>query len=96
MEHLIKVIVNNLTKINNGSLLELDLASSVELQSCGVDKSKISDVELSIDGADHELGLPELLVVWNMEVTGLSLSNLVNSSVSLDWDLEILQLLSVN
>ena len=51
---------------------------------------------MSANGADHELSLPELLVVGNMIMSSLTLSNLVDGSVSLDIDLNVSELLGIN
>jgi hypothetical protein len=51
---------------------------------------------LSIFLNDHELTLPQFLVVWNLEVASFTLSYLKDRLVSLEVDVYISQLLSVN
>ena len=61
-----------------------------------MDESKISDVVLTSKRDDHELSLPELLVVWNLIMIGFTFTNFENSSVTLENDFNVLQLLGVN
>ena len=61
-----------------------------------MDESKISNVVLSSKRDDHELSLPKLFVVWNLIMVGFTFTNLENSSVSLEDDFDVLQLLGVN
>ena len=61
-----------------------------------MDESKISDVVLTSKRDDHELSLPKLLVVWNLIMVGFTFTNLENSSVTLENDFNVLQLLGIN
>ena len=96
VKHLVELVVDNLSEVDDGTLLELHLALGVELQSGGVNEAVVTDVVSTVDLANHELGLPKLLVIWNVKVTGLSLTDLVHGAITLNRDLEVLELLSVD
>ena len=96
MRHLIEVIVNDFTQINEGILLDLDVGVHVDLYTRGVDDAKITDVVLAVLADDHELRLPELLVVGDLVVVGLALTDLEDTLGTVDGDLKIFQLLSVD
>ena len=59
-------------------------------------EAHISQVELAIDAANHELRLPQLLVVRDVVVTGFTLSDLEDCSVSFDVDFDVFQFFSVD
>lgn len=61
-----------------------------------MNESKISNIVLSSKGDNHELGLPKLLVVWNLIMIGFTFTNLENGSITLENDFNVLQLLGVN
>ena len=61
-----------------------------------MDETHVSDIELAIDAADHELGLPKLLVVWNVVVSSLTLSDLEHGSIAINLDLNVLELLGID
>lgn len=94
--NLVKVVVDNLSEIDEGSLLDLDFTLLVSLDSGSVNNSQISQEVLSVLLDDHELTLPELLVVWNLEVASFSLSDLEDGFVSLEVDVNISQFFSVD
>lgn len=96
VDSLVKVVVNDLSEIDDTSFLNLNFRSFVKLHSGSMDETEISDVVLSTNIDDHELSFPKLLVVWNLVVVGLTFANFENTSVTLESDLDILELLSVD
>lgn len=96
VDSLVKVVVDNLTKIDDAAFLDLNFRSFVKLHSRGMDESKISDVILTVNVDDHELSLPKLFVVGDLVVVGLTLSNFENGSVSLEVDFNVLELLGIH
>jgi len=96
VNNFVEVIVNNFSKIDDGSFLNLNFAFGVELDSGVVNEAHISEIELSINRTNHKLCFPKLLVIWNMEVRGLTFANFVNGSVSFNFDFNILQLFGVD
>jgi hypothetical protein len=93
---LVKVIVHNLSKVDDTALLNLHFTPLIQLNSGSVNKAQVSDKVLSVDCHDHKLGFPKLFVVWNLVVIGLTFSDLEASSVSFKSNLYILELLCVN
>jgi hypothetical protein len=61
-----------------------------------MNKTNISDIVISIYLADHELGLPEFFVIWNMIMGSLSFTHFKEATVSIEPNFNILQFLSVN
>ena len=61
-----------------------------------MDDAKIADVIFAVLADDHELGLPELLVVGDLVVVGLTFTDLEDSLSSIDGDLEVLELFGVD
>ena len=96
MNGFVKVIVHNLAQVDDGALLDLHLGTLVELDSRGVDKAQVPDKVLTTLIDDHELRLPQLLVVGDLIVVSLTLAHLVNCLVAFEQDLYVLELLSVN
>jgi len=93
---LIKLVVNNLTEINEHVLLELDFGIFVDLNTTGVYDTHIADKVSSIFADNHELTFPELFVVRDLVVVGFTFSDLEDTLVTLKGELEVLELLSVN
>lgn len=96
MRHLVEMVVDDLAKINQGVLLDLNLRLHVDLDARSVHNAKISDVVLAALADDHELRLPQLLVVGDLVVVVLTLSDLEYSTCAVDRDLEIFQLVGVH
>lgn len=96
VDELVKVVVHNFAQVDHGSFLNLYLACSVKLQTGGVDEAHISDVVFAINAHDHELRLPKFLVVWNMVVTGFTLSQFEKSSISMELHVQAFQLLGIS
>ena len=61
-----------------------------------MNETQISDVVLTTLVNDHELCFPQLFIIWNLIVIGFTLSNFENSSITLESDLYVLQLGSIN
>ena len=61
-----------------------------------MDESQIPDVVLSVMVDNHELALPQFFVVWDLVVVGLTFTNLVDGSVSVEFDLHVLKLFGVD
>ena len=58
VSNLIKMIMDNLSQINNTSFLDLNLTSFIKFDSWSMNKSKISYIVLSSFIDNHELSLP--------------------------------------
>jgi hypothetical protein len=82
--------MDDLAKVNDAALLKLDLATLVELDTGGVDEAEVTDVVLTTDVDDHELGFPELFVVRDLVMVLLALTDLVNGAITLELDLDVL------
>jgi len=95
MNYFIKMVMNDLTKINNGSFLDLNFTFVIQLDSSVVNETQVSEIKLSVDRNNHELCFPELLVIRNVVMTGFTLSNLIDSSISFNKDLNVLEFLSI-
>jgi len=61
-----------------------------------VNNTQITNVVLAILADNHELGFPKFLVVRNLIMVSFTFTNLEDTMVTLERDLEILKLLSVN
>lgn len=55
---LVNVIVYDLSQVDDGSFLELNLTFLIQLHASRMEESHVSDIVLSIDGANHKLCLP--------------------------------------
>lgn len=96
MCQLVDMIVDDLTEINQGALMQLEGCLSSDLQSGGVHNTQVTDVEAAISAQDHKLRLPKLLVVCDHEVVAVTLTDLVLSGVAVELDFQVLELLCVN
>lgn len=96
MSDLIKLVVDYFTKINEHVLLELDFSVLVDLDTTSVNDTHVTDEVPSIFADDHELTLPELLVIGDLVVVAFTLSYLEDSRVSFERELEVLELFSVD
>jgi len=93
---LVELIMNDLTKINEHVLLELNLGAFVDFNATSVNNTHITDKVTPVLADNHELTLPKFLVVRNLVVVGLSLTDLEASSVSFKGEAEVLKLLGVD
>ena len=75
--------------------MDLNLTLSVQLQPGGVHKAHISNVVFATNTQNHELSLPQLLVIWDVVVTCLTFSKLEQSSVTVESYVQSLELLCV-
>lgn len=73
--HLVEVVMNDFTKINQSVLLDLNLSVHVNLNTRGVDNTEITDEVFAVFADNHELRLPQLLVVGDLVVVGLTFTN---------------------
>ena len=96
MGQLVKMVVDDLADVNDRSLLKLRLSLDVKLDSCGVHVSQVPDVVLSINYNNKKLRVHQLLVVWNLVVILLTLTDFEHGSVSLEGEFDVLKLLSVS
>ncbi len=96
MGNLIEVVVDNFTKINKSILLNLNLSVHIDLYTGGVHNTEITNEVFAILANDHQLGLPELLIIGDLVVVSLAFSNLEDTLGAIDRDLEILELFGVN
>lgn len=77
MRQLVDMVVHDLAKVNQGSLVELEGGVGSNLQAGGVNHSEVTDVEAAVFADDHELGLPELLIISNDVVVAVTFTQLV-------------------
>lgn len=96
MSHLVDVIVHHLANVHEAALVHLDLTPIVELEPRSMEDSQIPQVVLPVDGAHHELRLPELLVVWNVVVARLSIADLADCSITFEDHFRSFELLRVH
>jgi len=82
--HFVKVVMNNFAKINQSVLLDLNLSVHVNLDTRGVDNTEITDEVFAVLADNHELRLPQLLVVRDLVVVGLTFSNFEDTLSSID------------
>lgn len=61
-----------------------------------MDHTQIADEVLSVPAHDHELRLPQFLVVGDLVVVGLTLTNLEDASVAVKANGQVLDLLGVH
>jgi len=61
-----------------------------------VNDAKITDVVLAVLANNHELGLPQLLVVWDLVVVSLTLTNFVDALGAINADLKVFEFLGIN
>ena len=93
---LIEVVVDHFTEINQGILLDLDLGVHIDLYSGGMDNTQVTDEVFAILADDHELGLPQLLIVRDLVVIAFAFTDLEDTLGTIDRDLQVLELLSVD
>jgi len=77
MSQLVDMVVHDLAKVNQGPLVELEGGVRGHLKAGGMDHTEIADVEAAVFVQDHELGLPELLVVGDDVVVAVTFTHLV-------------------
>ncbi len=93
---LVEVVVDYFAKIDEHVLLDLNLRALVNLDSRGVDDSEVANVILSVLANDHQLGLPQFLVVRDLVVVGVTLSNFEYAQTAVEGDCEVLNLFRVD
>lgn len=96
VSYLIEVVVNDFAEIYKHVLLDLNFRRLIDLDSRGVNDSKITNEVPSILANNHELRFPKLFVVRNLIVVSVSLSDFKNSEIAIEWYLKVLDLFSVN
>jgi len=96
VSHLIKLIVNNFTEIDEHVLLELDLRVFVDLNATGVNDTHITDEVSSIFADNHELTFPQFFVVGDLVVVGFTFSDLEDTLVTFERELEVLELFGIH
>ena len=96
MRNLVEVVVNDFTQIDEGILLDLNVGLHVDLDTGGVHDAKIADVVLAVLADDHELRLPELLVIGNLIVVGFTFTDLEDTLSTINRDFEIFELFGVD
>ena len=94
--HLVEVVVDNLAQVDEHVLLDAHLRVLVDLDSGGVHDAQVTDEVLAVLADDHELGLPELLVVGDLVVVGVTLANLEHAGVTVERDVQALDLFGVD
>jgi len=96
MSELVNMIVHDFAEIDKRPLVKLKGCLAGNLQAGGVYDTKITNVEAAIFADDHELRLPEFLVVCDNIVVAVTLSYLVLSGVAIEADFEILKFFSID
>lgn len=90
------MVVNNLTQIDKSILLDLDGRVHVNLYAGGVHDTQVAHEVLAVLADNHELRLPQLLVVGDLVVVGLTFTDLEDTLSTIDGNLELFELLSVH
>jgi len=96
VSHLVEVVVHDLAEVDEGVLLDLQLSVHVHLYPGGVDHAEITDEVLAILAHDHKLRLPQFLVVRDLVVIGLALTDFEDTLGAVNGDFEVLELLGVD
>jgi hypothetical protein len=96
VSNLVEVVVHNFTKIDQRVLLNLNFSLLVDLNSRGVHDTQVTDEVLAVLADDHELAFPQLLVVRDLVVVGLTFADLENALGAINGNSEVLEFLSVN
>ena len=96
MSNFIEVIMNNFSKINKHILLDLNISVFVNLYSWSVYDTHVSDKIFAIFTDNHKLRFPKFFIIWNLVMISITFSNFVNSWASIESNLKVFYLLSVN
>lgn len=84
MCYFVKLIVHNFTKIDKHVLLQLNFSCFIYLHSRSVNNTHVSDEVLTIFADNHKLTFPKLLVIRNLIVVCLTLSNFEHSLITFE------------
>ena len=84
MSYFVKVIMHNFTQVYKSSLLDLNLDVHIDLYSWSVDYTQISNVILVTFLDYHELALPKFLVISDLVVVTITLTNFKESFISIN------------
>ncbi len=96
VSELVHVIVNDLAQVNKGTLMKLESSGGSHFQPGSVHDTQVSDVELTVLRDDHELRLPEFLVVGNDVVIAVTLTDLELGLVSAELNLKVSEFVGVD
>ena len=96
MGHLIEVVVDDLTQINESVSLNLNRSIDINLYTRSVHNTQVSNVVFASLADNHELGFPQFLVVRDLIVVGFTFTDLEDTLSSIDRDLEVLEFLSID
>ena len=80
MSDFIKVVVDNFTQVNEHILLDADFGVLVNLDAGGVHDTQITHVILAVLANDHQLRLPEFLVVRDLVVVRITFTDLEDTT----------------
>lgn len=94
--HLVEVVVHDFAQIDQRVLLNLNFSLLVYLNARSMHDTKITYVVTAILANDHQLAFPQFLVVRNLVVVCLTLTDLEHSLSAVNGDAESLKLLSVD
>ena len=78
------MIVDNISEVNDALVVDLNLHFHVHLDTGSVHGAEITDIVLAILADNHELRVPQFLVVRDLVVIGLAFSDLENALASID------------
>jgi hypothetical protein len=92
----VEVVVDNLTKVDEHILLNLNFSVLVDLYSGSVNDTQITHKVLSVLAHNHELRFPEFLVVGDLVVIGVTFTDLEDTRAAIKSDAETLDLFGVN
>ena len=76
--------------------MDLNLCVHIDLYTGGVHNTEITNEVFAILANDHQLGLPEFLIIGDLVVVSLAFSNLEDTLSAIDRDLEVFKLFGVN
>lgn len=90
MSGFVEMVVNNFAKINECAFLNLNFDSCIQLKAGCMNESDISHIVVSIYLANHELSLPQFLVIGNMIVSSFSFTHFEESAVTIESNFDVL------
>ena len=95
MSKFVKMVVNNLSYINNRAFLDLRFISQIKLHSGSVNITQISDVVFAVQNNDYKLRIHQLFVIWNLVMIWFTFSYFEDCAISFEVELNVFELVSV-
>jgi hypothetical protein len=90
------MIVDYLAQVNKGALVQLEGCLPCDLQAGGMHDAEVAEVVPAIPIDNHELRLPQLLIVGDDIVIAVALTYLELGEGAIHLDLKVAELVRVN